>query len=373
MAAQQIRISDSSNLVVFLFSSTDLTLEKARNIVLAPYNFVYPDIHKDFKSADIDTSRNQGFVVMDFDREYAENTEDLPLNYSLISQCDFPGFCEFYDLKMLEYYPEDTLLKKQNLIDSEKQVEIAKNNFPVSWPEEFGGDGANPISFNSNLKVKDKTSNFESDQDESMIFFKMGLSPILAQQQFNFKQSDKTLSSEQKMPDFSLKESEIKPMNFKKEKIKNSTNIILKKSETNSSPIKSPKPDIRMIRSKLSANQLKVINRLDDETGNRLLIDLFQRRFEKIQATRQKKQDEDNLVVERKKEAEHKIESLRNNYDERNKQNQKQISNKNEEIIDSESPFEFALKKIESDTKCKKLKQRFIDAVNLKFNVNNDN
>lgn len=93
VAAQQVRISTSKDLTVYLFSATNLTLEKADNLVLAPFNFIYPGIHEHFQNSQIDLSVNNGFNVMDFDVEYGQTQNNT--NYTLMKKNNFEGFNEY--------------------------------------------------------------------------------------------------------------------------------------------------------------------------------------------------------------------------------------------------------------------------------------
>ena len=195
-AAQQVRISDSSDLKVFVFSSTDLTLENARRIGLAPYNFVYPGVGQHFKDVMIDVSTNQGFQVMDFDREYGES-ESSEENYYLIKAKNFDGFRRFHDLQMLEHFPDLEALQGLDIEDLENKVGFEIENFPIEWPEIYGGRGQDPTRLNSQIQFLESTA--MSQQNEFIpsamrkkrgedLAFRMDASPILTNRKFFQKQ-----------------------------------------------------------------------------------------------------------------------------------------------------------------------------------------
>ena len=196
-AAQQVRISDSSDLKVFVFSSTDLTLENARRIGLAPYNFVYPGVGQHFKDVMIDTSTNQGFQVMDFDREYGES-DSSEENYYLIKAKNFDGFRRFHDLNMLAQFPDLEALQGLNLEDLEYKVEFEIENFPIDWPEIYGGRGQDPTRLNSQIQFLESNAMPENNdfipsamrkQKGHDLAFRMDASPILTNRKFFQKQS----------------------------------------------------------------------------------------------------------------------------------------------------------------------------------------
>jgi hypothetical protein len=374
LCAQQIRISDSSDLTVFLFSSTDLTLEKARNIQLGPYNFVYPGIKDHFKSVEMDTSQNQGFVVMDFDREYAETQEDLPLNYSLIRAKDFNGFYDFHDQMMLRYYPDDTTLKEKDESTLLRLIDEAKQDYPVPFPEVFGGKGGNPLSLNSEIKMKDDSDTSKTGSDKSMISFKMGLSPIIAQQKFMFD-SNKLISSEHQIKSKAPQVTMSQNLNFHKKKEKEKEEIFKKKVPTPkkkiatpSSPSKSDEVDLKFIRSKLSANELKVVRYFSQEEGDDLLKQLYFRRLEQFNLNKQKIETEKNLKDEKLEKAKELMGRLREDYEKNIQINKENLSKKNKKQNESNcDSWENTLEILEQAKS--KSKNRFLDAIKLKLSL----
>jgi hypothetical protein len=333
---------------------------------------VYPKIHQDFKSAEIDTSRNQGFVVMDFDREYADNKEDMPLNYSLLHASDFPGFQEFHDKTMIEHFPDDPFLQQQDLIHLEGLMDEAKQNYPVSWPEVFGGNATNPTSLNSHLQCREKPLLSEVDQDDSMISFKMGLSPILAKQKFTFKNSLKTVQNESQVPELKSSLPPIENSNFQKNKP-----IVIEQSkkvtkEAKCSQERSPSIDVRMIRSKLSANQIKVICQLDEDSANNLLISLFKRRFQQIQKSKKKQSSEQSQIEERRRKAESLKDELRRQFDGQKELNLKNAtSQKIDKDLDSSESWEDICSFLETIKDSKNNRNKFLNAIKSKLQVEN--
>ena len=181
VAAQQVRVSGSSSILLYVFSATDLTLEKATNICLAPYNFVYPGIKTDFELAGFDTSLNLGFVVMDFSKEYEDDDPSFKNNktsnnYYLMTVKNFQGFKMFHDGMMSKHFPDDEYL---NNVDSDvllNEVENAKTNYPIEWPKLFGGGAVDPMAMNSCIRF---------GENSNMMTFKMGHNAAESKNKFN--------------------------------------------------------------------------------------------------------------------------------------------------------------------------------------------
>lgn len=107
-AGQQIRISDSSNIQSFLFSLTDLTLENASEISIAPYNFVYKQVGEHFEKLGFDLKKdNNAFRVFDFTPKEG--------NFFVMD-------CEKFEGNFFFGEGEDIMVN------------------PVPWPIYFGGD-----------------------------------------------------------------------------------------------------------------------------------------------------------------------------------------------------------------------------------------
>ena len=51
VAAQQVRVSDSSDVRLFIYSHTDPTFENVSKCVIGPYNFEYPHIAEHFQAS----------------------------------------------------------------------------------------------------------------------------------------------------------------------------------------------------------------------------------------------------------------------------------------------------------------------------------
>lgn len=328
---------------------------------MAPYNFVYPNIQKDILDAQIDTSRNQGFVVMDFDLEYSESDQEMPLNYKLMAAQEFPGFHEFHDQKMLQFRSEDASLADLDRKQLESQVETAKAEFPILWPDVFGGTGINPFKLNSQIRLGEKDFGI-APSDESMVSFKMGLSPILAHQKFSFNHSNKTVLSNLAM---SQKQSN---------RISQNSNF-LKKSEKNeetrgeqTNKMKTSNVDPKFIRSKLSGNELKVIRNLPNEEGNKLLIELFHRRMDQIRQNKKKTENEVSQKKQKISDARNKKAEIRKKYDAKIEENKAQMEKRGKEIRSLDCGNWASISSLlELDQY--KLKGRFIEAVESKAKV----
>lgn len=192
-AAQQVRISDSKNLQMCVFSSTDLTLENARAVALAPYNFVYPGIGAHFDEVMIDTSKNQGFQVMDFDKEYGDDKQEGE-NYYLIKGKRFEGFKRYHDGMIAREFPDDERLSKVDFEELKGLVEDEVKCYPIEWPEIYGGKGEDPATLNSQIQFKEsevgvKGSDFipsamANNENGEMKTFRMDVSPILTNRKF---------------------------------------------------------------------------------------------------------------------------------------------------------------------------------------------
>ena len=51
MAAQQVRVSDTSDIKLYIYSHTDPTFENVTGCVIGPYNFEYPMIKEHFAAS----------------------------------------------------------------------------------------------------------------------------------------------------------------------------------------------------------------------------------------------------------------------------------------------------------------------------------
>lgn len=401
LCAQQIRISDSADLTVFLFSSTDLTLEKASRITLAPYNFVYPGIKQHISDAQIDTSRNQGFVVMDFDLEYSTAEQEMPPNYTLMTSGSFPGFHEFHDAKMLKYYPEDSGLAGLDEQKLESLVETSKREFPIVWPDVFGGTGLNPLRLNSQIRLGEERDFGRPPSEDSMMSFKMGLSPILAHQKFTFNNSNKTvLTSLQMSRKLSVETSQNSNLFKKSQKavehseailenerpiepkrqavtqkeqktvekghnIPKTSEKMLPKSLSQSAQLGKSSVDPQFIRSKLSGNELKVVRNLSEETGNNLLIELFHRRLGQIRENKKKSETERNLKRQRMEQAREAIKDMKMQHTEQIEKNKLRVAERAEPSPNSDGGvWELIRNQLKADKKNRK--KRFIEAVECK-------
>ena len=144
-AAEQVRISDSTNIEAYIFSLTDTALENARNVLIAPYNFVYNGIVEHFQQLKIDVNNNNAFFVMDFTPQ--------PGNYAVLPIEQFFG----NQVKELEGY----------------EGELTN---PVPWPVYFGG------SVQMDVFAKRDTEDSKVNEDGSMSF-KMTVNQDDAQKQ----------------------------------------------------------------------------------------------------------------------------------------------------------------------------------------------
>ena len=74
VAAQQIRLSFSSEIRAQVFSSSKVALESASNVSLGPYNFCYPGIKAHMEEVELSDKENEGYLVHDFTpREEGKN------------------------------------------------------------------------------------------------------------------------------------------------------------------------------------------------------------------------------------------------------------------------------------------------------------
>ena len=62
----QLRISNSENIEVFGFSSTQTTLEKVNNLLLGPHLFTYPQLRQQINESNFQITKNRIFKVHDF-------------------------------------------------------------------------------------------------------------------------------------------------------------------------------------------------------------------------------------------------------------------------------------------------------------------
>ena len=111
VAAQQIRVSFSSDITLNAFSGSNVALEEARGVRLGPYNFVYPQVTDHMRQAELLGKKNQGFSVHDF-----TPSKELP-NWTLLDR----GTCVWH-------YSEGATEESPK---------------PVDWAEDSGeaGDG----------------------------------------------------------------------------------------------------------------------------------------------------------------------------------------------------------------------------------------
>lgn len=74
VAAQQVRLSFSTNVRAQVFSSSKVALESASNVSLGPYNFCYPGIKAHMEEVELLEKENEGYLVHDFTpREVGKN------------------------------------------------------------------------------------------------------------------------------------------------------------------------------------------------------------------------------------------------------------------------------------------------------------
>lgn len=146
-AAEQIRVSDSTNITVHAFSLTDLALENAHDIKLAPYNFAYNGIHDHFSKLGFDKATNNGFFVHDFTPGKG--------NYDVLPPNEFKG----------------KVVKALDDFETEPDC-------PVEWPIHFGGEV--DVDVFATREIKDSVVN-----DDGSVSFQINVSAQDAQQKVN--------------------------------------------------------------------------------------------------------------------------------------------------------------------------------------------
>lgn len=161
VAAAQVRISNSSDVVLYSFSQSDPTLENVQNLSVAPYNFGYPGIGEHFKLAGLDVEHDRWNQVADF----TKNTDDS--NWKVLDPSSWPGIKtkEFESETLPSTLP--TLLPKAygGELDVDIYQKIDRDDNQIGGIQEFAigtneEDAFKSIQVNQSEPQKANESNF---------------------------------------------------------------------------------------------------------------------------------------------------------------------------------------------------------------------
>ena len=272
-AAEQIRISDSSNIDLYAFSLTDIALEKAVGVKLAPYNFAYSGVDEHFERLGFRGKANNGFYVHDFTP--AEG------NYSVMPVEEFRGMVE------------------KRVTDEDDEV----LQCPVDWPAHFGG--SEDIDVFANREIKDSVVN-----PDGSVSFQINVSQQEAEKKIHeqFSQNNDTIQGVNYTytDDSETVKETLKAMNKGTDLRSEQHNVIEAKQEEHENRFVKKREDPMEVElaSENDANmpQLqKELKNRNDKINARLEQKLQEERKLKEERKRKAKRDLDNFLTEYKK------------------------------------------------------------------------
>lgn len=266
-AGEQIRVSDSTDIDVNVFSLTDLALENAKNIRLAPYNFAYTGIQEHFYKLGFSSATNNGFYVHDF--------TPGPGHYSVMPNEEFKG----------------KIVKQLDEMEDKPEC-------PVSWPIYFGGDA--DIDVFATREIKDSVVN-----PDGSISFQMNVSHEEAEMKIQEQSSIHTVTMP--MAEYTYSEEST---------LKEVLNAVNKGTDLKAQPTKPIEVEVQpsqFAKKKDEVKQIDVLEEIED-VGSDLESSLKIRNDKLLAALEQKHKNELRLKEERKMRAKVELENFVANY-----------------------------------------------------------